>query len=341
VSAPDALADPRATLRARLAAHRRPPLADVLRRRGLGSYRGYGEVLAALDALADRGAAVAVAGRSSRGEPVFALRLGEAPGRFVRTSVVVSAVHPMEWIGLETCLSLLHRLAERPPAGRAVVVFPVLNPDGVLRVEANLRAGARRFVRHNARGVDLNRNFDAAWDQKSVLQALFPRLYCAGEHPASEPEVAAITRELAPLRVDRAISLHSFGGAVLYPRASSRRPIADREEHRAHARHIARAADPRPYRVTACSWLVPGFTATGLELDWFHERHGALSLLVECSRGGASLHPSRLAEPFAWYNPPHVDRVASRLAAAIEPFVRGDPSVTLNPSEEPAGTSPA
>ena len=67
-----------------------------------------------------------------------------------------------------------------------------------------------------------------------------------------------------------------------------------------------------------------GFTASGLELDWFHDRHGALSLLVECSRRGFGLRPSRMFEPFAWFNPPKIEDTTGPLVEALLPFVRGN-----------------
>lgn len=124
--------------------------------------------------------------------------------------------------------------------------------------------------------------------------------------------------------MDRAISLHSFGGAVLYPRASSWRRVHDRAEHRAWALRIARAAGRgRPYDALSCARFARGFRAGGLELDWFHERHGALSLLVECSRGGFGWSPARMLDPFAWFNPADPRADASAIATAITPFVLG------------------
>ncbi len=64
-------------------------------------------------------------------------------------------------------------------------------------------------------------------------------------------------------------------------------------------------------------------TQGGLELDWLHQRHGALSLVVECSRGGIGLHPSRLFQPFAWYNPRRIGEVTAPLVEALAPYVRG------------------
>ena len=50
---------------------------------------------------------------------------------------------------------------------------------------------------------------------------------------------------------------------------------------------------------------------------------GALSLVVECSRGGFGLHPSRLLQPFAWFNPPAIQQVVAPLVDALVPYVRG------------------
>jgi hypothetical protein len=111
---------------------------------------------------------------------------------------------------------------------------------------------------------------------------------------------------------------------VLYPAAHRLLPVADADEHKSWARRIARVASDKPYGTLPSSWFGMGMTMGGLELDWFHERHGALSLLVECSRGGIALRPSRLFDPFAWFNPPRLDPVANRIAEAALPFVCGE-----------------
>ncbi|WP_437827589.1 M14 family metallopeptidase [Sorangium sp. So ce1153] len=386
----------RAALRAALFVHRRAPLSRLLGRRGLGPYRGYGELLEALDRLADRGAQLSLIGRSVRGEPLLAVQLGaagparaggyrEGAGRAAlpaqgagssmngaphagahhgrgapdspdepapddaavphsaersgpparrgasvvraapreRTTVILSGIHPLEWIGVETHLALLERLATEDLGGRSIFAVPIVNPDGLLRVEMNLRAGRRRYVRGNARGVDLNRNFDAGWYERGLVQRLIGLISSPGSRPGSEPEVEAIAHALSPRRIDRALSLHSAGGAVLYPPAHSLWPVADGAEHRAFAQRIARAAARKPYRAMSYVRFAWGIRKAGLEIDWLHDRHGALSLLVECSRGELGLRPSRLIEPFAWYNPRKLDDAASQLVEAVLPFVRG------------------
>jgi hypothetical protein len=314
-----------APIRDAIVKHRAEPLAPILSARGLGPYRGYAELLGAIARLPQRGARLHVVGKSVRGEPLVAVELGaRTNGTPTRTSAVVAGLHPIEWIGIETALGLLERLTNEQLGKRTLFVMPLTNPDGLLRVERNLRLGRRRFVRHNARGVDLNRNFDTQWGHRSLLSRLVPWVFKPGSHAASEPEVAAIAGALGRRRVDRALSLHSFGGVVLTPSAHSLSPPADIDDHRRWARKIAQAADDRAYWVLPSSWFGLGQTMGGLELDWFHERHGAISLLCECSRGGIGLRPSRLFEPFAWFNPPRPHEVAGRIADAALPFVRGD-----------------
>ena len=310
--------------------HRDEPLAPLLGARGVGPYRGYSEILEALLGLGDRGCRLSQIGHSVHGQPIVAVSLGaEELTTRTRTSVIVAGLHPIEWIGVETALSLLEGLVEDDLGGRAIFAVPLANPDGLLHVERNLRRGRHRFVRHNAHGVDLNRNFDMQWGQKSLAARLIPWVFKPGSYPGSEPEVAAIAYALGSRRVDRALSLHSFGGVVLYPSSHSRRSIGDASDHRRWARRIAAMADPRPYLTLPSSWFGLGMTMGGLELDWFHQRHGALSLLVECSRGGivknlAGLRLQRLLDPFTWFNPPDPDEVAPRIARACLPFARGD-----------------
>jgi len=232
-----------------------PPLAPVLSARGLGAYRGYAELLGQLDRLRRRGYRLRTIGKSVRGEPLFALHLGKEPrGALTRTAVVLSGVHPTEWIGVETTLRLLDALLGEDLGERSVVAIPIVNPDGFRRVEQDLRLGRRRFVRHNARGVDLNRNFDAHWGELGLVQRILRRTFSPGTRPASEPEVFGVAHHLSSCRVDRALSLHSFGGAVLHPSAATTRRVHDQEEHSAWAHRIARAIDPkRPYRAKSCS----------------------------------------------------------------------------------------
>ena len=301
-------------------------LASVLRRRELGEYAGYAGMLRRVRGLREAGARLELVGASVCGEPLLCVALGP---RDAPASTLVAGLHPMEWIGIETALTLLEAAVCDPPSDRQLIAFPMANPDGVLKVESLLLRGRRRFVRHNARGVDLNRNFPSFWGGSKLANRLLRKTFAPGSGPSSEPEVKAITGRVATEAVDRALSLHSFGGVVLFPYGAMRELAANHEDLAAWARQIAMAADPgRPYRAVQSARWVPGFTASGMELDWFYDRFSAVSLLIECSRGGVLPGLKRLAhcvDPFAWFNPRDVELTAKTVAEAALPFLRGDP----------------
>ena len=123
-------------------------------------------------------------GRSARGRPIHAWRLGE-PGR--RRVVLISTMHGNE----PATRFILQALRDgRPIRGVDLWVVPRYNPDGLVR-------GSRR----NARGVDLNRNFPHDW-------ADLDGNYESGPRPASEPETRAIMKFLRQVRPARVVSFH-------------------------------------------------------------------------------------------------------------------------------------
>lgn len=286
-------------------------------------YRGHAEVEAAIRGIAGPRVRVGPLGASALGAPILGAWIGPDGAR--TASVAIAGLHAIEWIGVETALALAGRLAASPPADRRVLVVPLANPDGYRAIEADLRAGRRRFRRTNANGVDLNRNWPTGFRR-------LPRLpfgwSWGGPHPCSEPEIAAIVRALDAevargARVETALSLHSFGRKLLVPwGARWRRPPRYDELHR-RARGVQQRLRER-YSISQVSRWVPGAFAHGMEIDDLHARYGACALLVECSLGGLSLDPeSWLAGPFRWYNPRRPSVIAADLALAVEPFVRG------------------
>jgi predicted deacylase len=285
---------------------------------GLQAYRGHAELLTAMRSLEARGARLSVDGESHEGAPLVRLSLGpeEAP----RASFVVAGLHAMEWIGVESCLALVERLLARP-LRRRIDVLPLANPDGFRRAERDLVNGRRRFVRANARGVDLNRNWPTHWRPRLTWPTLLPFLGGPGERPGSEPELAALLAALHHLvpRVDRALSLHSFGRMLLLP-YGGRWAAPPRWPHLlAHARAVA--AGLPGYRIRQSARWVPGAFAHGMELDHF-DALGVDALLVECSAGGLRLGaPGSWLHPLRWFNPPDLEAERARIADALLPFV--------------------
>ena len=110
-------------------------------------------------------------GHSVQDRPIRALRVGSPRARV--KVLVVGQVHGTEPAG-RAVIARLRRL--RPPRGTAIWLVDDANPDGSA-------AGAR----HNAHGVDLNRNFPYRWQPQDGV-------YESGPGPASEPETQVMQR---------------------------------------------------------------------------------------------------------------------------------------------------
>lgn len=304
-----------------------PPLGRDVDLARTGSYRGFAEMLDAIDALRSRGARVEVAGRSHEGAPLLRVEIGPPDAR--TASLLIAGTHAMEWIGIETALALLDSIADAP-GDRRLIAFPVLNPDGVRRAERDLRAGRKlRFRRTNGRGVDLNRNWPTHWRTTRLIPSLLPFLGSAGAHGGSEPEIRVVLDAIEAARrsgtkLERAVSLHSFGAMLLLPYGGRFALPPNHATLHALADEVRRAL-PTRYGIRSCARWVPGFFANGMELDHLlHE--GMEPLLVECSRGGFSpFDPSSWLVPFRWFNPRDPARHGAELTHALLPFLRYRP----------------
>lgn len=284
----------------------------------VGRYRGLDEALDAFRGL--EGARVTEAGRTHEDRPL--LRVEAGPEDAARVTLVIAGLHAMEWIGVETALALARAWLADPPRDRRLVLLPVLNPDGYAKVERTLRAGRWRFTRANAHGVDLNRNFATHFRPRHFWPTLLPFLGGPGPAPGSEPETRATLDALARDRgkIDRAVSLHSFGKKLLLPFGGVWRKPDDYTALEALAREVNRGLGHR-YAIHSSARWVPGAFAYGMELDHFHAE-GIAALLVECTAGGLSLFdPSSWLHPFRWFNPRDPEKQSEEIARALRPFV--------------------
>jgi murein peptide amidase A len=141
----------------------------------------------AVPATQDRPAVVEqrVIGTSVQGRPIRAWRVGDPESR-VRV-VAIASLHGDE----PAPRAILEQLRDgRPVSGVDLWLVPRANPDG-----------AAAHQRKNARGVDLNRNFPAAWAPLGGAVASGPR-------PASEPETRALMRFLRAVDPRFVVSFH-------------------------------------------------------------------------------------------------------------------------------------
>jgi protein MpaA len=130
--------------------------------------------------------ATATLGESTQGRPIRA-RILRGPSD-EPVVLAVGSVHGDEPAGTE-----IVRRIKRPPPRGVLVTVPSLNPDGLARK-----------TRTNARGVDLNRNFGAGWDESSVLGD--PEH--SGPRPFSEVESRLARSLVRRLRPDVTVWFH-------------------------------------------------------------------------------------------------------------------------------------
>ena len=159
--------------------------------------------------------------------------------------VVLAAHHALESITTNIAFLLSDLLLKKRKDGNingvdcklmlskyCFLILPCVNPDGVelryhgasdsLLRERQMRMSGGDFSlwQANARGVDLNHNYDAGFleykrleREKGIIPG--PTLY-SGEYPESEPEtrgVANLVRTLSPAAV---VSLHTQGEEIYY-----------------------------------------------------------------------------------------------------------------------------
>lgn len=175
-----------------------------------------------LDALAsdfpDR-VTVEVVGRSVRGRAIHGLRVGAS----LPAVGLVGIVHAGE-SGAELMLPVLRRLlAERPELldAAGVAAIPVVNVDERER----LVRGVPGYLRVNANGVDLNRNFPVDWGEVSYgygLDSSDPTsVTYRGAAPADQPETRAVIGFFERYPVQALYAFHCLasicGGRFLAP----------------------------------------------------------------------------------------------------------------------------
>lgn len=144
-----------------------------------------------------------VIGYSFRGREIFAFHTGESTGR---QFISVYAVHAREWITAYLALEHLKR-----GVGAGGWIIPLLNPDG-----AAISQTSKPLWKANARGVDLNCNFDAEWGTGRSNTRVRGSENCIGDYPFSETETAALKN--FTLRINPAVTLswHTKGEEIYW-----------------------------------------------------------------------------------------------------------------------------
>lgn len=183
-------------------------------------------------------------GKSVLGRKLSAVGIGNLK----TANLLVGAFHGQEWLTasvlirfIEDCCSVIAAKQqisgmnlEQQFAQKGVIVIPMLNPDGVeialkgpicakhlQKKVKQIQQQSNATWQANARGVDLNHNFDANFalckqdEQHAGIFGPSPRQY-GGEYPHSEPETKALVHLCQTFSIQAAFAFHSQGEEIYY-----------------------------------------------------------------------------------------------------------------------------
>ncbi|MGR6542999.1 M14 family metallopeptidase [Paenibacillus tundrae] len=182
-------------------------------------------------------------GTSVMGKPLYYLRIGEGS----RHIHVNASVHANEWLTTAVVMRFIEEYArayschepwyrfdpQRWMKDTTLWVVPMVNPDGVELVQEGIvnqhphaeqlltwNTGRAHFThwKANIRGVDLNDQFPAHWEEEAARRGMTspgPRDY-AGTAPLCEPEALALAEWTRQHEFDVVVSLHSQGQEIYW-----------------------------------------------------------------------------------------------------------------------------
>ncbi len=183
-------------------------------------------------------------GKSCAGRELLAIKIGKAQS----FSLFAAAFHGSEHIttnisllfanelcyALQNDLSIAGMNARKALCGRGIIIVPRVNPDGCeISIHGAAACGGlankigrlcKNDFKHwnaNLRGVDINHNFDADWEQLHKLEqknGIFgpsPTRF-GGFAPESEPETMAMCQLCNTYNIHHATALHSQGEVIYW-----------------------------------------------------------------------------------------------------------------------------
>lgn len=166
-----------------------------------------------------------VIGKSALGRKLYAVKIGE--GKPV--GIAQYAIHGREYV---TAMLALEQYKIGLFKGSCWLV-PLANPDGALLSQKGLDSVAKKNVakrllslnngerdfslwKANARGVDLNVNFDAEWGKGAKNVKTAGAENYIGAKPFSEPETLALKEFTEKITPDYTVSYHTKGEEIYW-----------------------------------------------------------------------------------------------------------------------------
>lgn len=248
-------------------------------------------------------------GNSVLGKKLFALQIGTSEN----PTLFCGAFHGSERITGTLLLKFAEDMCEsiekkqnfagfipsRIFENKSLIIVPFVNPDGC-EIARNGPAAAgnnTEFIRKisnnntlhynaNARGVDLNHNFPAGWDdlheleQQNGIYAPSITRY-GGEKPLSEPETTALVKLCEKIAFCRVLAFHSQG-EVIYHNYKKYLPQAQKQAELLAVSSGYVLQEPE------------GLAVGGGFKDYFIQEYSKPAFTVEVGKGENPLNPNEL-----------------------------------------------
>jgi g-D-glutamyl-meso-diaminopimelate peptidase len=259
-----------------------------------------------------------VAGRSVLNRKLNYIRLGRGKNRVLYNA----AHHALEWITSPVLMKFIEDFSKAYAFGgtiggfdprdiwqeSSIYIIPMVNPDGVDLVLNGLSPenpyfdeliewnnGSDDFStgwQANIHGVDLNHNYDAAWEESAAaareldITGPAPRRY-PGPYPESEPETLALVRTTRRGDFRLTLAYHAQGQVIFW----NFMDLADEEAKRI-GEILARDSG---YKLEEAV----GVASTGGYKDWFIQDFRRPGYTVEVGEGENPLPISQFDEIYA------------------------------------------
>lgn len=249
---------------------------------------------------------VTVIGKSVMERDLYCLKTGRGEKKLLLTGAhhgleYITSMFLMKFIGeYSNCLladrKMLDYNVRKLFCGITLYIVPMVNPDGVdiavngldITNEYHRRLismvgihSFRKVWQANARGVDLNHNYDALWHR--TVEKPSPTLY-GGDYPESEPETGAICSLIRRIQPDMLICFHSQGGEIYYDFDGSAEKNAEEIAAKMSCVSGYKKASPE------------GSASYGGCKDWFIKEFARPGFTVEMGRGVNPLPESCLEQ---------------------------------------------
>ncbi len=179
--------------------------------------------------------------RSLQGRPIVAYQFGAGPV----VKLLVGGIHGgYEFNTVQLMSRTIEHFAvftQEVPADVTLFVIPNLNPDGAASGRDRVRG------RMNGAGVDLNRNWDHAWQPQAWHGVNFVN---AGAMPFSEPETRALRDFVREKNIGAAVFYHCQLGAVFHGAGVTETQTVDLAKTMADATGYVMLPEGMPGQVT-------------------------------------------------------------------------------------------